>query len=131
MRFREALKFSLELILPEKAILAVEHLTLEHSGEGKSTLPEPTVIEAVPSKNARNLIEELDSSQFGGPSFGPQTIALMSLALEEALAMLPRPADDGCARAIAAHVLKVAAEGERNPVRLRTAAMSVFELDGT
>jgi hypothetical protein len=131
MRFRDALKFSLDLFLPEKAALAVERLALERSGEGKPALREPTIDEPGPRKSAGGLIEELDARQFGGPSFGAQTIALMSVALEEALAMLPQPVDDHCARTIAAQILRVAAEGERDPVRLRTAAMSASSLDGT
>jgi hypothetical protein len=132
MRLRDAIKFSLELFLPEKAVLAVERLALERRGEADPTLrerPASTIDVAGSGKSALGIIEDLDSSQFGGPSFGAQTIALMSLALEEALAMLPQPVDDQCARAIAANILKVAAGGERDPVRLRISAMSALKLD--
>jgi hypothetical protein len=132
MRFRDALKFSLELFLPEKAALAVERFALERPGEAGLALHEPsapTTAEAGNGNNARRIIEELDSSQFGGPSFGSQTIALMSLALEQAQASLPQPVADDCARAIAASILKIAAAGERDPVRLRTLAMSALKLD--
>jgi hypothetical protein len=87
----------------------------------------PTVGHAGYGNKARAIIEDLDSSQFGGPSFGPQTIALMSQALEEAQALLPQPIADDCTRAIAAAILKVAAAGECDPVRLRTRAMSALE----
>lgn len=133
MRFRDALKFSLELFLPERAALAVERFALERPGEANPTLreqPASTIGEAGYGNNARRIIEDLDSSQFGGPSFGPQTIALMSLALEQAQASLPQPVTDDCARAIAASILKVAAAGERDPVRLRILAMSALELEG-
>lgn len=133
MRFRDALKFSLELFLPERAVLAVERFALERPGETSPTLREQsasTSDEASYDNNARKIIEELDSSQFGGPSFGPQTIALMSRALEEAQASLPQPIADDCARAIAASILSVAAAGERDPVRLKTLAMSALKLEG-
>jgi hypothetical protein len=134
MRFRDALRFSLELFLPEKAVLAVERLAHERAGEAAPTLPErstPTIGETSRSNiNARRIIEELDNSQFGGPSFGPQTIDLMSLALEEAQTLRAEPLTANSARAMAAAILKVAAAGERDPVRLRTLAMSALESDG-
>jgi hypothetical protein len=130
MRLRDAIKFSLELFLPEKAVLAVERLALERPAKANPTLPQrstPTVGDAGYGNKARAIIEDLDSNQFGGPSFGQQTIALMSQALEEAQALLPQPIADDCTRAIAAEILKVAAAGERDPVRLRTRAMSALE----
>ena len=54
----------------------------------------------------------------------------MSLALEEALVMLPQPVNNDCARMNAANILNVAAGGERDPVRLRISAMSSLKLDG-
>jgi hypothetical protein len=79
--------------------------------------------------SARGIIEDMDSAQFGGPSFGSQTIVLMSLALEEALAILPQPVEDESIGAIVANILKAAAEGERDPVRPRLAAMLALNLD--
>lgn len=134
MRFRDALKFSLELFLPEKAVLAAERLALERTAEADGPASRErsasTIGDAGPSNNARAIIEDLDSSQFGGPSFGPQTIALMSRALEEAQALLPQPIANDFSRTIAAAILKVAADGERDPVRLRTRAMSALTLKG-
>ena len=75
---------------------------------------------------AHRIIEELDHGQFGGPSFGPQTIELMSKALEGAETSLPGPASDQQLRLIAAKILKVAGDGERNPIRLKAAAMSAL-----
>ena len=133
MRFRDALRFSLELFLPEKAVLAVERLAHECPVEATPNVRERSATtigeNSRSNSNARRIIEDLDNSQFGGPSFGPQTIDLMSLALEEALALRAQPATADCARAIAAAILKVAAAGERDPVRLRTLAMSALELD--
>jgi hypothetical protein len=134
MRFRDVLKFSVELFLPEKAVLAVERLARERPAEAAPKLRErsaPTNGEIGRSKNnARRIIEDLDNSRFGGPSFGSQTIDLMSLALEEEQSLRAQPLTDDYARAIAAAILKVAATGERDPVRLRTLAMSALESDG-
>jgi len=130
MRFRDALKFSLQLFLPERAALAIERFAIERTGQGDPVLrgqSASTTGEVDHINNARKMIEDLDGSQFGGPSFGPQTIALMSRALEDAQASLPQPISDDCARAIAASILKVAAAGERDPVRLRTLAMSALK----
>jgi hypothetical protein len=127
MRFRDTLKFALELFVPEK---------LMQPGGSSASDPKPeaskdaaTSLEAeesVQRKKARRIIEELDHGQFGGPSFGPQTIELMSKALEDAEASLPQPASDQQLRLIAATILKVAGDGERDPVRLKAAAMSAL-----
>ena len=123
MRFRDTLKFALELF--EK---------LMHPGESSASDPKAeasqnaaTSLDAeedVQHRKARRIIEELDHGQFGGPSFGPQTIELMSKALEGAEASLPEPASDQQLRLIAATILKVAGDGERDPVRLQAAARS-------
>ena len=124
MRFRDTLKFALELFVPER-------LTHPCGSSAPDPKPEPSqnvatgleVEEAVRVGKARRIIEELDYGQFGGPSFGPQTIELMSTALEATEASLPEPASDQELRSIAAKILKVAGDGERDPVRLKAAAM--------
>jgi hypothetical protein len=127
MRFRDTLKFALELFVPEK---------LTHPGGSSASDPKAeasqnaaTSLEAeetVQHRKARRIIEELDHAQFGGPSFGPQTIDLMSKALEAAEASLPEPASEQQLRLIAAKILKVAGDGERDPIRLKAAAMSAL-----
>jgi hypothetical protein len=128
MRFRDTLKFALELFLPER---------FAHPGGGAASDSEQdasqnaavTSLEARANGQvgkARRIIEELDHLQFGGPSFGPQTIELMSKALEGAEASLPEPASDQQLRLVAATILKVAGDGERDPVRLKAAAISVL-----
>ena len=127
MRFRDTLKFALELFVPEK---------LMHPGGSSASDPKPEASQNVPTNleaeetakrgKARRIIEELDHGQFGGPSFGPQTIELMSKALEGAETSLPGPASDQQLRLIAAKILKVASDGERNPIRLKAAAMSAL-----
>jgi hypothetical protein len=121
MRFRDTLKFALELFVPEKLV---------HPGGSSAPGPKPEASQtslkaedAVQGGKARRIIEELDHGQFGGPSFGPQTIQLMSKALEGAEASLPAPASDQQLRLIAAKILKVAGDGERDPIRLKAAAM--------
>ena len=127
MRFRDTLKFALELFVPER---------LMHPGGSSASDPKPEASQNVPTNleaeetakrgKARRIIEELDHGQFGGPSFGPQTIELMSKALQGAEASLPEPASDQQLRLIAANILKVAGDGERDPIRLKAAAMSAL-----
>ena len=125
MRFRDTLKFALELFVPEKLMHPGGSSASELKAE--ASLNVATSLEAeetVQHRKARRIIEELDHAQFGGPSFGPQTIELMSTALEAAEASLPGPASDQQLRSIAAEILKVAGDGERDPVRLKAAAIS-------
>jgi hypothetical protein len=134
MRFRDTLKFALELFVPEK---------LMHPAGSPASDPKPEASQNVATGfeaekaghgggearhggKARRIIEELDHGQFGGPSFGTQTIELMSKALEAAEASLPEPASDQQLRLIAAKILKVAGDGERDPIRLKAAAMSAL-----
>jgi hypothetical protein len=127
MRFRDTLKFALELFVPEKLMhpggSSASELKAEASQNVATSLEAE---ESVQHRKARRIIEELDHSQFGGPSFGPQTIELMSKALEAAEASLAEPASDQQLRLIAATILKVAGDGERDPIRLKAAAMSAL-----
>ena len=125
MRFRDTLKFALELFVPERLTHPGGKLESAPKAEASKTAETSPEAEktAQPGK-ARRMIEELDHAQFGGPSFGPQTIELMSTALEAAEASLPGPASDQQLRSIAAEILKVAGDGERDPVRLKAAAIS-------
>ena len=132
MRLRDTLKFSLELLLPEKVIRAANRLVPDPRRELLQDAPASVEAEeASQVGTARSIIEELDHNQFGGPSFGPQTIALMSKALDDAHASFPGPVSDEQLRLIAAAILKVAGDGERDPVRLRTSAMTALESDAT
>jgi hypothetical protein len=132
MRLRDTLKFSLELLLPEKVIRAANRLVPDPRSELLQDAPASVEAEeASQVGTARSIIEQLDHNQFGGPSFGPQTIALMSKALDDAHASFPEPVSDEQLRLIAAAILKVAGDGERDPVRLRTSAMTALESDAT
>ena len=129
MRFRDTLKFALELFVPEKLVQAGRNSAPDPKREpSPETAPNTATSSgpAAPRREARRIIEELDHAQFGGPSFGPQTIELMSTALEAAAASLDEPASDEQLRLIAATLLKVAGDGERDPVGLKAAAMSAL-----
>ena len=126
------MKFSLELLLPEKVIRAANRLVPDPRRELLQDAPASVEAEeASQVGTARSIIEELDHNQFGGPSFGPQTIALMSKALDDAHASFTESVSDEQLRLIAAAILKVAGDGERDPVRLRTTAMSALASDAT
>ena len=58
---------------------------------------------------------------------GSQTIELMSIALELAEASSDAPVSDEQFRSIAAILLKVAGDGERDPIRLKAVAMSALK----
>lgn len=122
MRFRDTLKFALELFLPER-FTHPGGSAASDSNQDASQNVAATSLETGQVGKARRIIEELDHSQFGGPSFGPQTIELMSKALEGAEASLPEPASDRQLRLSAATLLKVAGDGERDPIRLKAAAI--------
>ena len=125
MRFRDTLKFALELFVPER-LMHPSGKPASDRGWRHRRLPQQSLeaAETAQPGKARRIIEELDHGKFGGPSFGPQTIELMSTALEAAEASLPGPASDQQLRSIAARILKAAGDGERDPVRLKAAATS-------
>jgi hypothetical protein len=126
MRFRDTLKFALELFVPEKLMHPGGRPASDSKPEASQNVAAGFEAEqTVQHGKARGIIEELDHAQFGGPSFGPQTIELMSKALEGAEASLPEPVSDQQLRLIAASILKAAGDGERDPLRLKAAAMSV------
>src|SRR5689334_10524523 len=120
MRFRDTLKFALELFVPEKLTQAggdtAPEPRREASLETASNAPAgPEAERTSPRLNARHMIEELDHGRFGGPSFSQQTIELLSTALESAAASSGAPVSDEQLRSIAATLLKVAGDGERDP----------------
>ena len=127
MTLRDTLKFSLELLLPEKLIRAAGYRT---TSPGQEHLPDPESLKAEAAaqpERARLIIQELDHGRFGGPSFGPQTIALMSQALSDAQMSLSIPVSDEHMRTAAEVLLALAADGERDPVKLKSAAISTLE----
>jgi len=60
-----------------------------------------------------------------GAVFQPELIKLMRSVLDDATAMLPEAKRTSAVKAeIASHILECAAQGERNPAVLKTAALS-------
>jgi hypothetical protein len=118
MKFRDLLRFSLELFLPQRALVAFarratgareaseahpQARTDAHTSTGHSTTRgiDSTKHDGSTS-DSRPLIAELDSAYFGGPSFGEQSIAMMAEALDDVLAALPAPVAMSTKRKLAA-----------------------------
>ena len=139
MKSRDILRFSLELFLPERMLSGFarsETAAARESAEVQTPETSQTSADqaAIPGFDStistdagfesRPLIIEIDSAQFGGPSFGEQSIAMMAKALDEILQALPPPVAMSVKRELAAKILKRAADGERNPDRLRQAVLA-------
>lgn len=123
MRLQDTIRFSLELVLPEKAVRALEKV--KDAGLGVlSPAPQPAV---APSSSLRLLIEEMDRDRYGGLSFGTDTIALMTTALDQAIATYPQPVETAQVRELIKCIMTVAEDGERNPERLRLKAFSELQ----
>lgn len=65
---------------------------------------------------------------FGNASFPPDTIKLMQLALDNAVATLPHPVSSSHIRAIAESILRTAKEGERDATTLQTMALVELQI---
>jgi len=63
---------------------------------------------------------------FPNASFPPETIALMTTAMDGALATLPHPVTSDQVRSVAETILRSAQEGERDPAAL--GRMALLEL---
>jgi hypothetical protein len=63
---------------------------------------------------------------FSHASFPPDTIAIMTLAMESALSALPHPVGSARVQSIAEAILRSTKEGERDPAVL--ARMALLEL---
>jgi hypothetical protein len=59
---------------------------------------------------------------FPHASFPPETVALMTAAMDAALSRLPHPANSAHIKSIAETILRSAQEGERDPVALERMA---------
>ena len=59
---------------------------------------------------------------FPHASFQPETIALMTTAMDAALSRLPHPVNSAHIKSIAETILRSAQEGERDPVALERMA---------
>lgn len=127
MKVRDTLMFALELFVPERLLRARQ--TSASDPDQKSSKDIPAILKNAEGGGigrARMIIEELDHGQFGGPSFGLYTLELMSKTLLDAEASLPQPVTSEQLRMVAAIILKVAGDGERDPARLKAAAISAL-----
>src|ERR1700752_1241778 len=88
MRFQDTLRFSLKLVLPEKVVRTLQKV--KKIGVRGVLSPARRQTNAYP--NLRLLIEEIDHDR-GGLSFGTDTISLMTVALDQAIASYPQPVE--------------------------------------
>ena len=65
---------------------------------------------------------------FANASFPPETISLMKIALEAAVASLPEPVSSAHVRSIAETILRSTKEGERDPVVLQRMALMELQI---
>ncbi len=65
---------------------------------------------------------------FSNASFPPETISLMKIALDAAVATLPEPVSTAHVQAIAETILRSAKEGERDPSALQRMALLELQI---
>lgn len=123
MRIQDALKFSLELILPERLASAMRRAPV---GGPSNQAAAGQVDQTGRPSRARAIIEDLDHGEFGGPSFGPHTMHLMTAVLEDIEVEMSERLSDDLLRQIASAILKAAADGERDAGRLKAKARAIF-----
>ena len=64
-----------------------------------------------------------EMKDFSNASFPPETINIMKIALDAAVASLPEPVNSVHVQSIAETILRSAKEGERDPVALQRLAL--------
>lgn len=64
---------------------------------------------------------------FQGTSFNPQTIAIMKRVLDEAVETLPEPVSSGTVQSLAKNIINLAAQGERDPERMKLLALLALQ----
>lgn len=65
---------------------------------------------------------------FSNASFPPETIKLMKIALDAAVASLPEPVNTAHVQAIAETILRSTKEGERDPSTLQRMALLELQI---
>ena len=65
---------------------------------------------------------------FSNASFPPETIKLMKIALDAAVASLPEPVNTAHVQAIAETILRSTKEGERDPSALQRMALLELQI---
>jgi len=69
-----------------------------------------------------------EMKDFSNASFPPETIKLMKIALDAAVASLPEPVSTAHVQAIAETILRSAKEGERDPSALQRMALLELQI---
>lgn len=64
---------------------------------------------------------------FHGTSFSPDTIAMMTEALRQAVETLPEPVSSGHVQALAKNIVDLTTQGERDPERLKLLALLALQ----
>ena len=65
---------------------------------------------------------------FSNASFPPETIGIMKIALDAAVAALPEPVNSSHVQSIAETILRSAKEGERDPAVLQRMALMELQI---
>jgi hypothetical protein len=65
---------------------------------------------------------------FSNASFPPDTIGIMKIALDGAIATLPDPVSSAHVNSIAETILRTAKEGERDPATLQRMALMELQI---
>jgi hypothetical protein len=65
---------------------------------------------------------------FSNASFPPETIGIMTDALDAAVATLPEPVSSAHVQSIAESILRTAKEGERDPAMLQRMALIELQI---
>ena len=72
--------------------------------------------------------DRFQMKDFSNASFPPETIAIMKVALDRAVASLPDPVSSAHVQAIAETILRTAKDGERDPVILQRMALMELQI---
>lgn len=67
---------------------------------------------------------------FQGSSFSPDVIAAMTQAFQEAVDTLPYPVASGRVQALAKNIVELAAQGERDPERMKLLSLLALQSAG-
>ena len=65
---------------------------------------------------------------FSNASFPPETISIMTIALDAAVASLPEPVSSAHVQSIAESILRSTKEGERDPAALQRMALIELQI---
>jgi hypothetical protein len=65
---------------------------------------------------------------FSNASFPPETISIMKVAMDAAVATLPEPVSLAHVQSIAESILRTAKDGERNPATLQRMALLELQI---